>query len=337
MANSNYKSPYAQQRQQQLQADAQKQQQADQSGGSGDPYFDPFKNTPYYNDADFQNVIKNYQQFAQHYGVDTAQPTYQQVSGYADNFKNQFKNFVGRDPNPDEYNQFFKFLGQEGPWAQNAQVTAGKIGPEITGLISNNFTRTAQDEAQKQLQTQAQAAVAPGSAFDVWQQGYSNSVNDVEKSLQDYQSKLFEKIRPNLITSLQSQGLLNSGALNEAFAGSAKDLADANSQYLASARGAINQDIANQKYSLQSAPQTYQFQNTVGLPAQLYQGGQQALQNVWQGTMANIDANNQRNLLDYQNSTQPRSNPLAQYGGLILGGIAGGIPGAIGSYYANKK
>ena len=299
-------------------------------------YLDLFKGQSYYNDPEFQNIVQQYQNRAGQFGVvpQNAQPTYQQLTGYIDTFKNQFQNYVGRDPKPEEYNQFFKFLGQQGPWAQEVTAFSGKIGPETTGLIKDYYTREAQNEAQKQLETQTQAAIAPNSAFDVWQNSYRNTLSDVEKSLSDYQTKLFEKLRPNLITSLQAQGLLNSGALNEAFAGAGKDLASEAANQIANARGAVEQDIANQRYQLASAPTSYQLSNTANNPANLINSGQQALQNVWQGVLQQNEFNNQRRLLEM--APKQTSNPLAQYGGLILGGIAGGLPGAFASYAGQR-
>lgn len=297
-------------------------------------YLRLFKDQPYFNDPDFQNIIRQYQNRAAEFNANNEQPTYQQVTGYVDTFKNQFRNYVGRDPKPEEYNQFFKFLGQQGPWAQEVTAFSGKIGPETTGLIKDYYTREAQNEAQKQLETQTQAAIAPNSAFDVWQNSYRNTLSDVEKSLSDYQTKLFEKLRPNLITSLQAQGLLNSGALNEAFAGAGKDLASEAANQIANARGAVEQDIANQRYQLASAPTSYQLSNTANNPANLINSGQQALQNVWQGVLQQNEFNNQRRLLEM--APKQTSNPLAQYGGLILGGIAGGLPGAFASYAGQR-
>lgn len=296
-----------------------------------------FSDVPYQDTAAFQQLLNNFSSDPEKFLVNEQNASNWQnlIKGYGDQFALQFKNAIGRDPTPAEYNTFFQQvvlpldITSHTPESLDVQQRA-------TNLLNTAFSRTAQDEAQKKLEEQSNAAVAPGSAFDVWQQSYRNSLNDVEKSLTDYQTRLFEKIRPQLITSLGAQGLLNTGALNEAFAGAAGDLASANSDYLASAKGAINQDIANQRYSLESAPTSYRIANTVNTPTNLTSSGQQALQNVWQNILTQnyLELQNayQNQLLDKQYAQNP--SVLSQYGGLILGGIAGGLGSAYGKKLA---
>lgn len=299
---------------------------------SGPNYLDLFKGHAYFDNPDFQNIVKQYQDIAGRNNALGAneRPTYDQLSGYADNFAQQFKNYVGRDPNSQEYGQFFKTIAQDAPWARNAQDYSQTVKPEITGLLKDYFTRTAQDEAQKTSQTQAVDAIAPGSAFDTWQNSYRNSLTDVESSLQDYQSRLFEKLRPQLLTSLKAQGLLDTGALNTAFAGAAKDLTDANTNYMTGARSAVDQDIANRKYELQSAPSNFAMSNTFNTVPNLTQAGTGALNQAFQAYMQDANFRNQRSLLDQQRQSQP--SPLSQYAGLIVGGLGAGFGQGVGNW-----
>lgn len=292
------------------------------------PYLKLFQDAEYFNDPEFRNIISQYQNKANEFGVDNSLPAYQQVSGYADDFRQQFQNKVGRPPNESEYAIFFKSLGAAGPWGQESTGFATKNKEMTRGLISDYFSSTAEEEATKRAEAMANKAVAPGSAFDVWQNQYRDSLNTVEKSLMDYQTRLFEKLRPSLITSLNTQGLLNSGALNKAFAGAASDLADTSSSYLANARGAVDQDIANQRYGIMKAPGDFALSSNFNRIPNLYSSGQTALNNVFNSYLQDQNFQNQMKLMESQRQEQP--SLLATLGGQILGGAAAGYASRFG-------
>lgn len=299
-------------------------------------YLDLFKDQSYAGDEDFQRIIAGYEDMAKRFNVskENRDPTFQQVSGYADTFRQQFKNYVGRDPNSQEFNQFFKSLATDSPWAQEAGGFAVKQREATKGLIKDYFTSTAADEAERRAREQTTTALAPGSAFDQWANSYRGSLSETEKSLQDYQSRLFEKLRPQLLTSLKSQGLLDSGALNTAFAGAAKDLGQASTDFLTSAKMGVEQDIGNRKYAIQSAPGDFALQNTFNTVPNLQGAGQAALNNVFSSYMQDQQFKHQMQMMERQMGDKP--SPLSQYGGLIVGGIAGGLPGAFASYAASR-
>ncbi len=261
-----------------------------------------------------------------------------QIDAYANTFKQMFNSAIGRDPTADEYNQFFSSVViNDKPWTQT--LDQNQLRQETTGLLNQFYSGEAQKVAEGKAQTTANAAVAPGSAFDVWQNQYRNSINDVSSALQDYQSRLFEKLRPQLLTSLKAQGLLDTGGLNQAFAGAAEDLGNQSQNYLAQAKTGIEADIANQKYGLMSAPNSFQLSNAFNTVPQLTSAGQTALQNVY-GNMTNQNMFNQqaalqRELANMQYSNQP--SLLSQYGGLILGGAAGGVGQGIGKMIASDR
>ena len=301
-----------------------------QTGPSGPPIGDQinqmFQGTSYGGSPELQNILSKYQQTQdpnRYPGgpgqwVKDIKTTMDQ---YANTFTSMFTNQVGRPPTQDEYNTFFQqVVTPDSPWTRVEDQAA--IGQQTQGLLSNVYSGTAQQEAAKKLQDQATAALAPGSAFDIWQQAYGTNVNNTTKVLQDYQSKLFEKIRPQLLTSLQSQGLLNTGGLNEAMAGVQGDLANTGSMYAAQLQGQAAQDIANQRYAIQSNPSNYQMAATSGNPSMMLGQGQNALQNVWNNYMQNQQFGQQQNLLNQQYANQP--SLLQQYGGMMLGGMAGG-------------
>lgn len=282
---------------------------------------DPLGGTPYGKSSSVQDILNSYKGA----GKPLANAA-KDIKSYGTTFQQMFASMVGRDPTEEEFNQFFSnVVKNDTPWSKSLDQT--QLRQETSGLLSQFYTRTAQEEAQKRAEATSTAAVAPGSAFDVWSNSYRNSINDVSTALQDYQSRLFEKLRPQLLTSLKAQGLLDTGALNTAFAGAAKDLGESSSNYLAQAKTGIEQDIAQQKYGLMSAPTQFKLSNAFNTVPQLTQFGQTALQNVYGNltnqNMFNQQAALQRDLANQQYANQP--SLLSQYGGMILGGAAGGL------------
>lgn len=300
---------------------------------SVDQLLSSFSDMPYASSPELKNILTKYTQSnnagyaKQHLPDQWATDVKSTITSYANTFDQMFKDKVGRAPTSDEFNTFFnQVVTPEAPWATPADMTRGK--EQTKTALADFFTTAAQENAQKKAQEASTAAVAPGSAFDQWANSYRSSISGVEQSLQDFQSRLMEKIRPQLLTSLQSQGLLNTGALNEAFAGTAGDLTSAAQNYVAQARGGAEQDIANQKYNLLSLPYQQQQQYTMGQIPSLAATGQNALQNVWNQNAMNQQFAQQNSMFDRQMSNQP--SLLQQYGGMILGGIAGGAGQGIG-------
>lgn len=285
-----------------------------------------FSGSPYASSPDLQYILQGYQ--SQNPNQYAGGPSKWQsdvkftIDKYANTFGKMFKDKVGRDPTADEYNTFFQqVVIPDQPWATPADFT--RATEETKSTLSDFFTTAAQEQAQKKAQESSAAAVAPGSSFDQWANSYRNSISGVEQSLADFQSRLMEKIRPQLLTSLKTQGLLDTGGLNKAFAGTAGDLTSAAQNYIAQARSGTEQDINNQKYNLLSLPYQQQSQYTMGQIPNLTASGQNALQNVWNQNLMNQQFKQQRQLLADQNSQQP--SLLQQYGGMILGGTAGGF------------
>src|SRR6185369_690858 len=207
-----------------------------------------FEGTPYASAPEFKNILQNYLSSpvsSSGYGGGTANPQWSSdvkntLDRYANTFTQMFKDKVGRDPTANEYDTFFKqVVATDQPWA--APTDFNRATEETKGTLADFFTTAAQEQAQKKAQEAAAAQVAPGSAFDQWANSYRNSISGVEQSLADFQSRLMEKIRPQLLTSLKAQGLLDTGALNTAFAGTAGDLTSAAQNYIAQARGGAEQ------------------------------------------------------------------------------------------------
>lgn len=288
-------------------------------------YLSKFQGQPYANSQIFQNLIKNFSDRGVQFGVDTSQPTFNQVSSYAEEFRAQFNNAAGRDPNQQEYDQFFNHLMNEAPWVSS--IPASQMQNDVQSLLGTQFSSDINNAALAGNQAKANAAIAPGSAFDVWKQAVLGNVQNTQQQLQDYQQKLFQKLQPQLLTSLQAKGLLDTGGLNQAFAGAATDLTNANQAYIADLQNQTNQNIANQQYAIQSSPTNTALQTSLSIPSNLTSNGQTALNNAFnqslQQSLLNQQFGNQQNLLNQQYANQP--SYLQQVGGTIAGGLASGI------------
>lgn len=287
---------------------------------------DPFSNTPYKGSSVLADLQASYKAAGKP-PADAARD----IQSYTNTFKQMFTDKVGREPTAQEYDNFLQsVVVPDQPWSKSLEQP--QLQEQTRGLLSDFYTGEAQKTAAQKLQDEATSALAPGSAFDIWQKAYMGAANDVEKNLLDYQSKLFEKIRPQLLTSLQAQGLLDTGGLNKAIVGAQTDLANSAGQYAAGVRQAAATDVANQRYQVASAPSLYKTQAAFGAVPNLTAAGQSALQNVY-NNMVNTNYLNatqafQREMYDKQLGSQP--SLLSQYGGMILGGMAGGAGQALG-------
>jgi hypothetical protein len=228
-----------------------------------------------------------------------------QVESGAQTFQNLFRQLVGRDADETETNSFYENVA--GNARQYGQTfSQGSTSDYVKDFVASNFQRTAEDQALSELQKQQQQAT---SLADLYRNQGRQAISGVEGRLQDYQSRLFEKLRPQLITSLQSQGLLNTGGLNEAFAGAAKDLAADTSNYLTDQYLQNEQGANAIAFGGASAPYEYAKQQALGRTGQLQAQGESAIQRAFQQRVMDQQFNNQMNLMNrqatIQNSMQP--------------------------------
>lgn len=215
-----------------------------------------------------------------------------QLQNYGQQFKTFFENYVGRTPTQDEASQFFK----QGVQPNLAQITtpgsniSENFGDFTKQFIADNYLRAAQDYAAQQLQSQQDEANRLSGVFR--NQG-RQAISDTEARLKEYQTGLFEKLRPQLLTSLQAQGLLNTGGLNEAFGGAAKALANETSNYLTDAN-LQNEMAANQiAFSGASAPYEFARNAIISRPDFLQTQGQAALNRNHNNFLKSLDFRNQ--------------------------------------------
>lgn len=247
-----------------------------------------------------------------------------------DQFNSLFTQLVGRAPDNNEIDVFNKNI-----LAQNYQVGAHESGTiadlrdPTTQFINDNFQKQAEEQVNNQLvQQQAEASRLAGFARE---QGRT-AISSVEQDLMNYQQKLFEKLRPNLITSLQTQGLLNTGGLNESIAGAQKDLADEGSNYLRDQR-LQNELAANQiEYGGQAAPYMFQQQQALNQVPWMQQQGMGALDRNFTNRQNELQFGRQLALVQAQADAQKGSQPnfLKQFGGQLLGNALYGGASAIG-------
>ncbi len=223
-----------------------------------------------------------------------------ELSHAGDVFSSQFQNMVGRAPNQDEINQFYS------QWAaQNKGVTNPgndlQLGAGVQQFVGSNFHKAAQDYATQQLQDQQGQA---NSLSDLFRSQGNAAISDTEQSLLDYQSKLFDKLRPNLITSLKSQGLLDTGGMNEAMAGVQGDLANNASQYIAGLKLQNDQGANQIAFSGAAAPYQFQQQQIMGAPSFSDQTGAGATAFNNNTFMSNLDFQHQMALQHAQAQNQ---------------------------------
>lgn len=230
------------------------------------------------------------------------------IAQAAGQFNSLFRNLVGRDPTPDEANTFYTSHLARRPWEYgdaNSQDYRA-LRDTATSFINDNFQQQIQEGVNAELQAQQGEATR---LADLFRSQGNQAINGVESSLLNYQQKLFERLRPQLLTSLQSQGLLDTGGLNMALAGQQGDLARDAGQQIANLR--YENDMKANEIAFGGASAPYQFnmgmaQNRVPYLQQQAQG---ALGNLFNQRFADQQFGNQLSLLNRQAQIQREMRP----------------------------
>lgn len=224
-------------------------------------------------------------------------------------FKTQFTNLVGRAPTSDEIGQFYR--DSAGSIISNTQYGRSENDPTgvrnaIQAYTADNFQKAANDTATQKLTDQQGQA---NQLADMFRTQGNQAISSTEQSLLDYQQKLFERLRPNLITSLDAQGLLDTGGLNQALAGAQQNLAT-------SAQGALldahmqNEQGANQiAFGGASAPYYFQQNQITQQPAFLQQMGQNAVGMNYNTYMNDLNYQHQISAMGYQSKLANDAKP----------------------------
>lgn len=252
-----------------------------------------------------------------------------QLRGAMGTFSNMFRQLVGRDPDESEQNQLFDYIGRDvrGFGSSFGQGTTNDL---LRDFVNTNFQRQAEDQVNRELQGQQAEATR---LADLFRSQGNAAIDSTQNSLLDYQQRLFEKLRPQLITSLQTQGLLNTGGLNEAIAGAQGDLAAAGSEELRAMRLANEQQANAIAFGGASAPYEFQRAQALNRVPYLQSLGQGAIDRTFQNSMQQNAYQNQLNLLREQAAIQSQNQPsfLKQVGGQLVGNLLSTfVPGVSG-------
>lgn len=245
------------------------------------------------------------------------------LNQYGNQFIQLFKNYVGRDPGDNEVSQFFNtVVAPTGRYSDNQ-----KLRDQTASFIGDTYQDAAKQQAQNELAGQEAQATQLSNIFRT--QG-AESVNKYRDSLLDFTQKLVERVRPNLITSMQAQGLLNTGGLNQAIAGQQQDFANQSAQQVADLQLQNDQQADAIKFGGQSAQYEFNKAQSMNRLPNLLAAGQQGLLNAYNTqSQQNLFAQQQamqRALLASQNRKQSFGsvfgNSLAQSLGTSLGKVA---------------
>lgn len=224
-------------------------------------------------------------------------------------FSTMFKNLVGRDANETELNQFFTESGgniiYNSPLGRSEADTLN-VRNQIGTYVGDTFQGAANDNAEQQLKGQQAEA---NSLADLFRTQGRQAISDTESGLLDYQQRLFERLRPNLITSLQAQGLLNTGALSQSIAGAQGDLATAAQGQLLDMRYQNEQGANAIAYGGASAPYMFKQQQIMNQPSMFQQSGADALNRAFQTYTQNLDFQQRSAMMNQQASLQRGMQP----------------------------
>jgi hypothetical protein len=254
-------------------------------------------------------------------------------------YRSTFQQFVGRDPTDGEMRQMFSQIAPKDALYTGDVNDQGKIRDITKQFIGDNFQNQAQDVTNQRLLAQQGQA---NQLADLFRTQGRQAISDTESGLLDYQQKLFEKLRPNLITSLQSQGLLNTGGLNQAMAGAQEDFANNVQGSLMDARLQNEQQANAIAFGGASAPYQFSQAQIMNSLPYMQQQAQGSLNNLFQQRLADQQFNNQLELMNRQaqlaGNTQKSlsrifgENYAASAGQHFMGGGSGSGSGGGGSY-----
>lgn len=249
------------------------------------------------------------------YHAATGDQAKNQASAVFNQFSSLFKNLVGRDPNESEFGQFHQQILSSskdyGSVLTPGAVESAGLGDvdwrnKLVQFIGDNFQGAAQDEAQHQLEGQQGEAAR---LADLYRGQGRKAISDTRDSLLDYQSRITQKLMPQIITRMQSLGLLNSGGLNEAIAGALGDVTAAGDEQLRQAT-LDNENKANDiAFSGASAPYQFKLSNITGMPDALRSSGAGAMDMAFKTYMNNLDYQHQAQLMAYQSKLQRDNQP----------------------------
>lgn len=217
-----------------------------------------------------------------------------------DQFKNLFTNYVGRAPTADELGKFFK----ENAGQTITSTNLGRSENDPTGVrnnianyIGDTFQQTANTEATNKLTDLSSQA---GGLADQYTTLASQSLSNLSDSLKQYQTSLFDKLRPQLNLAAQASGYQDSGGQTLQEQGALKDLGNQATAYLLPIQKQY-QDTANSiRYGGASAPYSLASSMAVSQPNVFAGSGSNALNFNNNVAFGNYDYQHQLQLMNAQ-------------------------------------
>lgn len=267
-------------------------------------------------------------------GYTAKRPQYDtQINAALADFSGQFKNLVGRDPTVEERGAYLgNLVGSSG-----LDAFRNNRGLELNALTSQYIGYQYADEANRIAQEQLVGQQGEANRLaDLFQTQGNTAINNTEGALLDYQNRLFERLRPNLITSLQAQGLLNTGALNTSIAGAQGDLAAAGSEEMRNLRLQNEQQANAIRFAGQSAPYEFQQQQILNRPGMLQQQANTGLANAYNTFTNQLNFQNQQALMRLQQQLQPRQSGgfFKNLGSALAPSFGTSLGGSLGKWFS---
>ncbi len=264
----------------------------------------------------------------------TGEQSTKYLEDYGQQFANAFRNLVGRDPTSDESDVFYRqVVAPVGTFPGGQYAGQQELTDRTNALVANNFQRQAEDQAKVELQSQQSQANDLASLF---RQQSGQTANTLESQLQDFVQRTYEKVRPNLITSMQQQGLLNSGATDVAFAGAFKDLANSAQDTLGQYKIAAEDQANAIAFGGASAPYELARGQAMNRPSFLQGIGQQAAMNNYNTRQQEINFHNNMAMQNQAARLQRQSQPsfLRTFGQNFGAGLGQSTGNSLGKWFS---
>jgi len=246
-----------------------------------------------------------------------------------DQFKNLFKNSVGRDPTEQEISQFFNDSGNK--LIQNA---ANDDPQKLRNIVAQYVGDTAQQAAQDTATQKAKDLSSQyGSLADQYMEMGKKSLGNLSNELQAYSTSLFDKLRPQLNLAAQAGGYADSGGQTLQEQGALTDLANQGRGVLANAAYDVENNANNIRYGGMAAPVSMSSQYAANAPYAVQSLGSGGLNFNNQDYVNNQNYLQQLGLLNAKSKIAQESQP--SFGSTLSQNFAGSFGNAAGQSAAN--
>lgn len=244
-----------------------------------------------------------------------------------DQFKNLFRNSVGRDATNDNLAKFFNEAGSNA--IQDPSTDSGQGLRNLTAqYIGDTFQQAAQDTA---TQKTSDLASKYSSLADQYMEMGKKSLGNLSDELKSYSTSLFEKLRPQLNLAAQAGGYADSGGQTLQEQGALTDLANQGRGVLADKAYEVENNANNIRYGGIAAP--------VSMASEFAANAPYAVSNLGGGGLAfnNAESSAQSNylrslgLLGAQNKMFQEDQP--SFGRTLSQNFASGLGQSFGNMF----